>query len=464
MARACCIGLCAVACGTAPDDARPNIVLVTIDTLRADHLSCYGYGRETTPKLSAWIGETTVFESAYAPSPLTDPSLASTLTGLHPMRHGVRHAGRRLGPELPTLAELLKAQGYQTGAFVSRAALIEDGHLGRGFDVANFVGGEHSPAHPAHRRAERWQRRAPSVTDAALAWLRERGDAPFFLWLHYFDPHAYYDPPEPFRERFLEGLEAEKAEGLRAWWGRPADRARMVARYDAEILTVDHFLDALVSELRARGLWDSTLFVLTSDHGESLGEHGYLDHGEWLYQEQVRVPLVFRLPGVVPEGLRVSALVRGFDLGATLLELIGASGSDVERYVEQGDGRSFAPLFEGRTIAPRKIVLESEECPAPEERDRAPGMECDPPGVAGKIRALFDGRYKLIVTPRADGQRVELYDVSVDPSESEDLSEREPGRVSAMRTELEARWSAANDPSQVDEDVSEKLRALGYTR
>jgi arylsulfatase A-like enzyme len=449
--------------GTHAAEPPPNIVLVTIDTVRADHLSFYGYARDTTPNLSAWVGEGTVFENAYVPLPLTDPSLTSTMTGLYPIRTGVRHTSRKLDPKFTTLAQLLQARGYSTAAFVSRNGLVMPTNLGRGFDVANFVGGEHKGLTGERLKAERWQRRAKSVTTRTLAWLRRPPPTPFFLWIHYFDPHAFYDPPEPARARFEAGLEPMPSEGLHAWWGSPTDIGSTIARYDAEILTVDQHLARLVSALKQRGDWDSTLFVLTSDHGESLGEHGHLDHGEWLYHEQVRVPLVFRFPGRVPAGLRVPDLVRAFDLAATVLELVGAEGADVDAFVAGSDGASFAPVFAGNEIAPRKIFLESENCPRPDQRHLAPGMRCDPPGVDGKIRGVFDGRYKLIVTPTREGQTVELYDLREDPAELRDLSASDPERVAALRAEIAAHWREPAPTAEADGALVEKLRALGYT-
>jgi arylsulfatase A-like enzyme len=447
----------------APGPQRPNIVLVTIDTLRADHLAAYGYSRETMPNLSTWLHEAAVFEDAYSPIPLTDPSLASIMTALHPTRHGVRHSNRELAPEFTTLAQLLQARGYATAAFVSRNGLLRPKSLRRGFDVANFVGGEHEGLTGPRAAAELWQRRAPSVTTSALEWLEAPPPRPFFLWLHYYDPHAYYDPRAPFRDAFSAELDPQPVEDMRAWWGRPRDLGIMVALYDSEILTVDHHLARIVEALKRQGIWDSTLFVLTSDHGESLGEHGHLDHGEWLYQEQVRVPLLFRFPGRVAPNVRIPDLVRLFDIAPTLLELIGARGPDVDDFVSGMDGVSLAPLFAGGRVAPQRIFLESENCPNPKQVNLAPGMVCDPPGIEGKVRAVFDGRYKLIVTPRVDGRATELYDLEHDPAETDDLSERQPQRVAELSAAIEAYWAGHAAGAVVDEEMAERLRALGYT-
>lgn len=446
-------------------DPRPNVLLITIDTLRADHLSVYGYSRETMPNLAAWADEGVVFESCYSPLPLTDPSMSSIMTGMHPTRHGVRQSGRTLSKEHPTLAEVFQTNGYATGAFVSRVGLVGRGGLDRGFDTHDFAGGEALKAVRGKGRveAEKWQRRADSVTEAALTWLGVARKKPFFAWLHFFDPHAYYDPPAPFRGAFRKGLESKPASNLSAWWGSPRDEAEMVAAYDAEILTVDHHLSRVVAALKQQGVWDSTLVVVTSDHGESLGEHGHLDHGEWLYDEQLHVPLIMRLPGVIASDTRVPGLVRLHDIAATILELVGLGGNQVESFVDSMDGVSAGPMLEEPATPPRRIFVESENCPAADRGPHlAPGMVCYPEGSEGKLRAVFDGRHKLIITPRIDGRTYELYDLKTDPEERLDLSENQPTRVRELETAIDDFWRGATSKAIVNDEIVEQLRALGY--
>jgi arylsulfatase A-like enzyme len=448
-------------CGRA---SPPNVVLVTIDTLRADHLSFYGYDRVTTPYVAEWLDEATLFENCYSPLPLTDPSMSSMMTGLYPIRHGVRHTGRKLRPSFITLAQVLRSHGYATAAFASRNGLVSPGQLDRGFDLADFVGGDGAKLALQGRRAtaERWQRRADSVTAAALRWLESPPERPFFMWLHYFDPHAFYDPPEAFRNRFVGDAEPSPATNLRAWWGTVSDLGETIAHYDAEILTSDHYLAQVVAKLQGHNLWDSTLFVLTSDHGESLGEHGHMDHGEWLYHEQIHVPLLMRYPGAVPGGLRVSQLVRLIDLAPTILDLLGLSGDDVDDFVHGMDGESFAALMDGGEIEPRRIFVESENCPKRFRNIIAPDMICDPPGVDGKLRGVYDGRWKLIITPGRKGRSIELYDLQVDREETTNLSEAEPERVQELEAALDEFWGIESPRSGVDTELIERLRALGY--
>jgi arylsulfatase A-like enzyme len=448
-----------------PPSGPPNVLLVTIDTLRADHLEFYGYDRATMPRLAEWVHEGTIFESCYTPLPLTDPSISSIMTGLHPVRHGVRHVSRRLRRRFTTLAQVMRSHGYATAAFVSRTGLVDKAGLGRGFDVADYEGGKalDRVRGEKQRKAEEWQRRADHVTEAVLAWLDQPREKPFFVWLHYFDPHAFYDPPAAFRNAFREGLVPQPADDLRAWWGSVADRGQTVAAYDAEILAVDHHLAKVVDRLEQKDSWDSTLFLLTSDHGESLGEHGHMDHGEWLFDEQIHVPLVMRLPGSIPAGKRVPELVRLFDLAPTIINLTGIVGDDVERFVTGMDGRSILNLLHGFPAAPRRIFVESEDCPSPKRADEmAPGMVCHPVGVEGKLRATYDGQWKLIVTPLASGRRYELYDLVADPDESTNLSRAEPERVRTLARAIDRFWQIESPRAPVDEELAEQLRALGY--
>jgi len=449
-----------------PPSNLPDVLLVTIDTLRADHLSFYGYERETTPHLAEWVDEATVFERCYTPLPLTDPTMSSIMTGLHPMRHGIRHVGQKLSPRISTLAEMLESEGYQTAAFVSRSGLLQETTLGRGFGAGNFVGGTvtRPDMSPRQAEAERWQRRADSVTEATVEWLRANPARPRFVWLHYFDPHAFYDPPEEFRDRFVAGLAPSPAEDLRAWWGSVEDIGQTIARYDAEILTVDHFLAQVVSELKRQGRWDSTLVIVTSDHGESLGEHGYMDHGEWLYEEQIHVALLMRWPGHVPAGRRVPQLVRSIDIAPTVLDLVGLRGEKAEDWIRGVDGRSLVPLLDGKESGSRLVFIESEGCPRAKDRYLAPGMDCYPPGVKGKLRGVYDGRWKLIVTPRRGDRLIELYDVANDPEERTNLAAEEPERVREMMAALDTFWSRGATKAGVDVELTEQLRALGYAQ
>ena len=456
------LSICAVGIGGCGVDRPQNLVLVVVDTLRADHLSWHGYDRETSPFLAGLAGEAVVFEHCLSPIPLTDPAMSSLLTGTYPFQHGVRDTGYAMVDGITTLAEVLRDHGYRTGAFFSRAGLVGTTGLGRGFELADdhTVAPEEVGPHPWQSRAgaEMWQRRAHEITDLAIDWVRSGGDEPFFLLLHYFDPHAYYDPPEPFLGTFDGRPSPHDDPDLRSWWGPVESLSDEIARYDGEILTVDHHLERFVAELQRAGLWQRSVVVLTADHGESLGEHGVMDHGEWLYEEQLHVPLLVHAPGLVTEPVaRVSQMVRLIDVMPTALDLLRVAdlGSEAR------PGRSLVSLMAGRTLDPGPLLLETENCPADPADPKVIGLECFPTGVAGKTRGVHDGRFKLIVTPMKHGRRVALFDLEQDPNESNDLATELPAEVARLGNLLEG---GVNHDAQgeVDADLVEQLRALGY--
>ncbi|MEN8162491.1 MAG: sulfatase [Acidobacteriota bacterium] len=438
---------------------------MVIDTLRADHLPIYGYDRDTSPFLTELADQAVVFEDCRTPIPLTDPAFASLLTGAYPMRHGVRDTGYALAGHLPTLAEMMAAQGYRTAGFFSRAGLVTTTGLGRGFALADdqtTTQGEVG-RHPWYTRAgaEMWQRRADEVTDLAIEWMEKQSNEPFFLLLHYFDPHAYYDPPSPFRGRFEPRVTPYDDEELRSWWGSVDSLGAEISRYDEEILTVDHHLARFVEAMRLSGVWDRTLLVVTADHGESLGEHGAMDHGEWLYREQVHVPLIIRAPeNPSVRGVRIPNMVRLIDVAPTILDFIGATDSGSG--LGNSDGTSLMPLLRGEYLPGRVLLLETENCPeGGENRQTTIGVDCDPPGVLGKRRGVVEGRWKLILAPTPDGPTVQLFDQEMDPGEVQDVSGRNPDVVARL---LDILQSSAGPGTQgtVDHELIERLRALGY--
>jgi arylsulfatase A-like enzyme len=431
-----------------------NIVLVIVDTLRADHLSHYGYVRETMPLNRERLRDAQRFEACVSPMPLTDAAIASILTGLDPTRHGIRSSTHHLSADSLTLAEIL-APRMATAAFFSRAALTPE----RGWDQG-FAHFDNPTEHrfrdwTTQRAARSWQRTADEVTDAALGWLEARpGDEPFFLLVHYFDPHAQYDPPAPFRGRF-EPESTTLDEPLTSWWGTVTDIERVRARYDEEILAVDHHLDRLLSFLEQSQIWDETLFVLTSDHGESLGERGKMDHGEWLYEEQVRVPLFVRNPKSRRTPKEISSIVGLIDLAPTILELLGVDVPEME-------GQSLAPLLAGEPSDARSYLVESEPCVLHDTAVRI-GMDCYPPGLAGKLRGIRNARWKLIVTPQRRADALELFDLTSDPGEEVNLAERESEHLEALRDELAERFDlSAVSFGWTSPETRRRLRELGY--
>jgi len=379
---------------------RPSVVLVTIDTLRADHVGAYGASFARTPEIDALAAEGTRFETAIAVAPITLPSHTSLLTGLWPPHHGVRNNGTyRLGDSLPTLAERFHDAGYATGAAVGAVVLRRRYGLARGFDRYDDRMGARKAGETGYL-----ERSATEVTDAALAWLASVGDRPFFLWVHYYDPHLEHRAPEAFVERLP---------------GRP---------YDAEIAYVDQEIGRLRAALVSAGRDEGSLWAVTADHGESLGEHGELSHGMTLYDGALRVPFILRGPGV-PAGRSVGGVVRGVDLAPTLLSLAGlpplpgADGHDLLPWMAPGAGPSpywaysesllpqldfgWAPLHGIRTATELYVRAPRPELYALVED---PGEQHDLSGTpdAAPRMAELDGRVTRILAAHGQGQRLAL--------------------------------------------------------
>ena len=426
-------GIASVACerhtpaGEPPSDepARAaNLLLITLDTTRADALGVYGQALPATPRLDRLAGEGVVFLDCVTSSPSTLPSHATLLTGRQPWAHGVRsNSGYALAEGNVSIAERLRAGGYRTGAEIASAVMARRTGLDQGFDTYRDV----RSAGASRKRIdvvresgietiELEERAADDITRQGLAFLRASRERPFFLWLHYFDPHRFFAPPEPFRSRFAE------------------------SPYHGEVAFVDQQLGLVLDELDRLGLRDSTWVVVIGDHGEGLGEHGETSHSFYVYDTTMRVPLVVRGPALSPK--RISAPVRSVDVAPTLIDLLGLPP------LPHVQGVSLRPLLEGAS--------EDLELAGYGESAELGALFGDP-----VLRFLREGRWKYIHKPRP-----ELYDVVADPGEREDLSQREPKRVERMGAalrELLAGAPAAPDAAVVLEDATrEQLQALGY--
>lgn len=395
--------------------ARPNLLVVTIDTLRADRVGAYGYGQAVTPALDGLAARGARFVNAHTAVPLTGPSHATIFTGHYPPVHGVRgNVTFTLGSRHPTLATLLKQHGYATGAFVGAYPVAAAFGFGQGFD--EFNEGFHEAA-PGDAGAER---PANEVVDAALAWLgRHDRSKPFLAWLHFYDPHAPYAPPPPFHEQF---------------------RARP---YDGEVAFTDAQLARVLDWLAGAGLEANTVVVVVADHGEGLGDHHEQTHGVLVYESTMRVPLIVAGPAV-PAGRVVTARVATVDLLPTMLGLLGlddlsrqAVGRDLRHTMTSGAASSDG-LY-GETLFGR--------------------LNCR----WAALRVWIRGDWKLV-----QGVEPELYNLAADPGELHDLAVAEPARVRAMTSEL-GRIMAAMSPggdraqaNQVTPEQEERLRSLGY--
>lgn len=390
-----------------PRPARPNVLLITLDTVRADRIGAYGYAGAATPRLDALAKRGVRFASAMAAAPITAPSHASMLTGLNPPRHGVRDNGSfALAVSVPSVAEAFQRGGYRTGAFVSGFPLDRRFGMSRGFDVYDdrLARGEDP------RRAPYVERQAGPTTDRALAFLASNDGRPYFAWVHYFDAHAPYDAPEPYAARFAS------------------------SPYDGEIA----YVDAHVGRVLDATSKSPTVVLVTADHGESLGEHGESTHGVFVYDATLSVPFLLAGPGV-GSGLVSRLLARGVDVAPTLLDLAGMPAlGDI-------DGRSLRDAANGRT--------------QPEQPAYAESLFAERNLGWAPLYAWRTGRDKLILAPS-----LELYDLEADPGETNNRATAAPGQVDEMRGPLVAAGSASGPTraAAASAEAGERLRALGY--
>ena len=396
---------------------RLNALLVTLDTTRADHIGCYGYRQARTPRLDGLAADGTRFDQAFSPVPITAAAHSSILTGLYPFEHGVRNNGDfYLADRFDTIATILHKAGYRTGAFVSSFVLDRRYGLARGFDVYDdrqegADAGSQVISLDAERRGDR-------TAAALLAWLdaysRDRS-APFFAWLHLYDPHTPYAAPPPFGEEFAS------------------------SPYDGEIAFDDAILASVLDRLARLGLRDDTLVVVAGDHGESLGDHGEDTHGMFVYNAAVRVPFVVWRPGLVPAGV-VREPVRLTDVAPTLLELLG-----VERPALK-NGRSLVAVMNGAKAVPPPIYAET----------LFPELNMN----WAPLRSVRDERWKLIEAPRP-----ELYDLQNDPGERDNRYDQQPQTARALG-DLLARLSGGTQGEmsmrRLDKATMDRLASLGY--
>jgi arylsulfatase A-like enzyme/Flp pilus assembly protein TadD len=418
LATVLCTGACGGGDGGRPAATGPNLLLITIDTLRADRLGAYGSETVATPAIDRLAAEGVRFARTVTPAPTTLPSHASILTGATPPRHGVRdNAAGVLPPAARTLAEGFRERGFRTGAFVSAFVLDARWGLSQGFDLYEGPPVAPGEAPASHAQAER---RGDVTLDAMLRWI-ERQDTPWFAWLHLFDPHAPYAAPEPWGSRYA---------------GAP---------YDGEIAWTDSLIERLRVRLEELGVWPDTAVILTSDHGEALMEHGEPAHGFFLYEPTLHVPLIVRLAAENGGGRVVETPVALIDIYPTVAKLWGLDpGPDSQ-------GRSLAPALRGDPIATVPIYSET----------LLPRLYF---GWA-ELKAITDGDEKYIEAPRE-----ELYDLLQDPDESSNLAADRPGSVDRLRDEL-IDWIERSEAGAIgargaavadDPDRLAALRSLGY--
>lgn len=415
---------------------KPNIIFISIDTLRADRLACYGYKNIQTPHIDSIAEKGVLFYQAICQVPITLPSHASIFTGLNPTSHNIRENGTfRLDDSETTLAQILKEEGYRTSAFIGGFPLDSRFGLDKGFDFYDDDLSDRKDQETIRgkilwqgHKVSSFERKAISVVESAIKWLSSNKESNFFLFIHLFDPHTSYSPPDPFKKMYQH---------------QP---------YDGEVAYVDYCLGELFKKLEKWKILKDALIVITSDHGESLGEHGYWGHGKKLFEPSLRIPLVISFPSKIPQGKVVPNLVRSIDIMPTVLELLD---KDVEIDIQ---GVSLLPLISGEknlslasygeTFFPRLRFGEEE------------------------LRSYRTDRWKYIRFIE-DNKIIkeELFDLKNDPGESKDFAKREESKVKELAFLLDRiiesdRKLAVNKNTffAMDEETRKKLKSLGYIR
>jgi choline-sulfatase len=413
----CCLAATLEPAASTQTKAPPNVFLVTIDTLRADHVRCYGYDRVETPALDALGKDGIRFTQAFTPSPITNTSHTSILTGLLPSTHGVTDFAVPLSPAHPTWAELLHQRGYHAAAFIG-AVILDSKTLAPGLD-RGFDFYDNFPEHP-HTKS-RWgrvERRGMDVVRRAETWLTAHPAGPHFVWVHLYDPHDPYEPPAPYLQPYKDHL------------------------YDGEIAYADAALANFIAYLKKHGWYENSLIVVVGDHGEGLGEHGENTHGIFLYDSTTHVPLIFKLPAASIAGKVkvIDAQVRTTDILPTVLDVVGAS---VQQHM---DGESLKPYFGGTDTLSRVAFGETDY---PLRFGWAP------------LRSVRTEGHKFIEAPRS-----ELYDLRADPGELYNKYEPWNPQVQKSR-ELLAELRAKTPPPEhsqgvVGQGTIDELKTLGY--
>ncbi len=393
---------------------RINVIVIGLDSLRPDHLSCYGYERNTSPNIDRLAREGVLFENALSQAPWTTASFATILTSLYPTQHGANGLSNHLRATVPTLATLLKASGYATGAIVNAPALKPEYGVNRGFDHYDVAADQ--------------IRTADQTTAAAIRWIDLNKDRAFFMFVHYFDTHIPYSPPRPYDTIFdpqYEGpltnsvdLDIFSSKSVRLFQHldllTSADWNHIRALYDGEIMFVDAVLGDLFRALEERGLRDKTIVVLLADHGDEHYEHGGFEHGHSLYNEIIRVPLIISLPNTIPKGLRLTQQVRLIDVTPTILDLVGVTSTT---------------HFEGVSLKP--VILGTGKLKPSANALLPPDIAYAEATTHGaEKKAVTAGGWKLIYDALTENMQV--FNLADDPTESRNLAHLETGQQARL--------------------------------
>ena len=456
----------------------PNIILFTLDTLRADHLHCYGYERIQTPAIDSIAGEGVLFENAIAHIGSTGPSHASILTSQYPRTHETLKNGYPLSEKLLLLPEILKDSGYTTAAFVSSAALALRLGFDQGFDYFDEVYDDGMLtlidatrtmslrdlvfATPIYRIFERLLPKLPSQTDAGtvnshvLPWLRENADRSFFLWVHYYDPHTPFTPPPPYDTMYWSGddetIKYQHHSQFMDIYDNERDLTgeelqRIISLYDGEVTFTDHAVGEIMRELERLELQDNTLVIITADHGEQLYEHHrVIGHFRFLYEPIIHIPLIFRHPGVLPGGRRLKSQVQSIDIAPTIMDVLGLA-------MPAGfEGMSLYPMILSRQDGCDREYVFSEVFSADTHWD---------------TKVVRSEKWKYFSFHR-EGREPELYRIDTDSCENNNLYHEgtETERLKIVLEEWDSKFPDINavtfPPPAISQDIRERLHSLGY--
>jgi arylsulfatase A-like enzyme len=438
-----------------------NIILISLDTLRADHLGCYGYERETSPAIDTLAEDSALFLNTYSSSPWTLPSHVSLLTSLNPMRHGVHYENEKMDSSFVTLADLLRQEGFLCSAFTGGGFVNSVYGFSKGFD-----------SYGQSSRGIHQKDSAEWICASVLDWIDDHRDRDFFLFIHTYQPHNPFSSPPPFNSFFLDENDRwdeidmlEYVGGKKGVFKKLPDRERrnIVNLYDGEIRYTDaKLIGPLMERLKELGLYDSSLIILTSDHGEEFYDHNGWEHGHTLYDELLKVPLIIKLPESQFAKTRIPTIVRLIDVMPTILDEQGISVSGLDL-----DGKSLVPVLRGKEVADRRFVAYK----ADNILDSHVPQKLSVNEERNKLilnRSFTAEQLDFFAFPPPEQVPVELYDLSESPGENKNIVNEKPriaSRLVQLINDLYARIKEGkSEKADIDKELLEQLRALGYLR
>jgi arylsulfatase A-like enzyme len=438
-----------------------NIILISLDTLRADHLGCYGYERETSPAIDTLAEDSALFLNTYSSSPWTLSSHVSLLTSLNPMRHGVHYENEKMDSSLVTLADLLRQEGFACSAFTGGGFVNSVYGFSKGFD-----------SYGQSSRGIRQKDSAEWICASVLDWIDDHRDRDFFLFIHTYQPHNPFSSPPPFNSFFLDEDDRwdeidmlEYVGGKKGIFKKLPDRERrnIVNLYDGEIRYTDaKLIGPLMERLKELGIYDTSLIILTSDHGEEFYDHNGWEHGHTLYDELLKVPLIIKLPESQFAKTRISTIVRLIDVMPTILDEQGISVSGLDL-----DGKSLVPVLRGKEVADRRFVAYK----ADNILDSHVPQKLSVNEERNKLilnRSFTAQQLDFFAFPPPEPVPVELYDLSESPAEKKNIVDEKPriaSRLVQLINDLYAKIKEGkSEKADIDKELLEQLRALGYLR